>query len=211
MIPSHHFTYLDGYCESQPTDVLQQRPGGGLVWNSIPRQDSNCRQFHFNFYPEIPVRSDRISGNLPWFALFLELTNTFLGRWDCRDCRLLGRNKNPGERREPARPPSYNLSQRNKSNGFYSFYHSLHRGGSPFVIIRERFWCRFYLVKNYHVLSHVLKFQSCNCLCYGGYHIVAINLDFMRNRQGIFTLSLFLLCGPSVLKALHRCRIPVMG
>ena len=100
MIPSHHFTYLDGYCESQPTDVLQQRPEGGLVWNSLPRQDSNCRQFHF--YVEIPGRSDRISGNLPWFALFLELTNTFLGRWEPRDCRLLGRIKTQG--REGSQP-----------------------------------------------------------------------------------------------------------
>ena len=33
--------------------------------------------------------------------------------------------------------------------------------------------------------TRVLKFKSNNCLCYGGYHIVLINLDSMRNRQRI--------------------------
>ena len=99
-ITSHHFTYLEGYCEPQPIDVVQQRPEE--VSFEILFQDKTSTAVEiFLFYTEISVRSETISRNLHQFALFQEWRNIpslCYESWGTADC--WGEIKTPGEREE---------------------------------------------------------------------------------------------------------------
>ena len=70
MITSHSFMYPEGYCESQPTDVLQKRPEEVsfeiLFQDQTPTADiTPAGDKIFLFYTEISLRIDIISRKKP--------------------------------------------------------------------------------------------------------------------------------------------------